>query len=177
MESCARNGTDYVDLTGEPGWMYEMISAHSKEAKESGSRIVFSCGFDSIPFDLGVYFLQKNMQKKYGKTSNKIRGRVKAMNGEFSGGTIASLGATMASLKAKPDLIKVLANPFSLTEGFQGPNQPDDSKPIFDEELGMWVAPFVMAPINTKNIHRSNALLGHLYGDCLLYTSPSPRDS
>ena len=81
------------------------------------------------------------MQKKYGKTSNKIRGRVKAMNGEFSGGTIASLGATMASLKAKPDLIKVLANPFSLTEGFQGPNQPDDSKPIFDEELGMWVAP------------------------------------
>ena len=169
VESCARNGTDYVDLTGEPGWMYEMISAHSKEAKESGSRIVFSCGFDSIPFDLGVYFLQKNMQKKYGKTSNKIIGRVKAMNGEFSGGTIASLGATMASLKAKPDLIKVLANPFSLTEGFQGPNQPDDSKPLFDDELGMWVAPFVMAPINTKNIHRSNALLGHLYGEDFCY--------
>ena len=75
----------------------------------------------------------------------------------------------MASLKAKPDLIKVLANPFSLTEGFQGPNQPDDSKPIFDEELGMWVAPFVMAPINTKNIHRSNALLGHLYGEDFCY--------
>ena len=109
------------------------------------------------------------MQKKYGKTSNKIIGRVKAMNGEFSGGTIASLGATMASLKAKPDLIKVLANPFSLTQGFQGPNQPDDSEPIFDEELGMWVAPFVMAPINTKNIHRSNALLGHLYGEDFCY--------
>ena len=106
------------------------------------------------------------MQKVW-ENFNKIRGRVKAMNGEFSVGTIASLGATMASLKAKPDLIKYWLILF-LTEGFQGPNQPDDSKPIFDEELGMWVAP-CMAPINTKNIHRSNALLGHLYGEDFCY--------
>jgi len=169
VESCSKNGTDYVDLTGEPGWMHEMIGAHSETAKESGARIVFSCGFDSIPFDLGVYFLQKHLKQKYGKTSNRIRGRVKAMNGEFSGGTIASLGATMASIKAKPELINVLANPFSLSEGFQGPDQPDDSKPLLDEKLGMWVTPFVMAPINTKNIHRSNALLGHMYGEDFCY--------
>jgi len=169
VESCSKNGTDYVDLTGEPGWMHEMIGAYSETAKESGARIVFSCGFDSIPFDLGVYFLQKHLKQKYGKTSNRIRGRVKAMNGEFSGGTIASLGATMASIKAKPELINVLANPFSLTEGFQGPDQPDDSKPLLDEKLGMWVTPFVMAPINTKNIHRSNALLGHMYGEDFCY--------
>ena len=165
VQSCSENGTDYVDLTGEPGWMYEMINAHQDTAKKSGARIVFSCGFDSIPFDLGVYFVQQAAQEKYGKPAKHVRGRVKAMNGEFSGGTIASLGATMATLKEKPELIQVLSNPFSLTEGFEGPAQLDDSKVLLDEKLNMWVAPFVMAPINTKNIHRSNALLGHAYGE------------
>ena len=169
VQSCSENGTDYVDLTGEPGWMYEMINAHQDTAKKSGARIVFSCGFDSIPFDLGVYFVQQAAQEKYGKPAKHVRGRVKAMNGEFSGGTIASLGATMATLKEKPELIQVLSNPFSLTEGFEGPEQLDDSKVLLDEKLNMWVAPFVMAPINTKNIHRSNALLGHAYGEDFCY--------
>ena len=169
VESCAKNGTDYVDLTGEPGWMYEMINAHKETAEASGARIVFSCGFDSIPFDLGVYFVQQAAKDKFGKPAQHVRGRVKAMNGEFSGGTIASLGATMATLKKKPELIKVLANPFSLTEGFEGPAQLDDSKVLLDEKINMWVAPFVMAPINTKNIHRSNALLDHQYGEDFCY--------
>jgi len=169
VQSCSENGTDYVDLTGEPGWMYEMINAHQDTAKKSGARIVFSCGFDSIPFDLGVYFVQQAAQEKFGKPAKHVRGRVKAMNGEFSGGTIASLGATMATLKEKPELIQVLSNPFSLTEGFEGPAQLDDSKVLLDEKLNMWVAPFVMAPINTKNIHRSNALLGHAYGEDFCY--------
>ena len=169
VQSCSENGTDYVDLTGEPGWMYEMINAHQDTAKNSGARIVFSCGFDSIPFDLGVYFVQQAAQEKYGKPAKHVRGRVRAMNGEFSGGTIASLGATMATLKEKPELIQVLSNPFSLTEGFEGPAQLDDSKVLLDEKLNMWVAPFVMAPINTKNIHRSNALLGHAYGEDFCY--------
>ena len=169
VQSCSENGTDYADLTGEPGWMYEMINAHQDTAKKSGARIVFSCGFDSIPFDLGVYFVQQAAQEKYGKPAKHVRGRVKAMNGEFSGGTIASLGATMATLKEKPELIQVLSNPFSLTEGFEGPAQLDDSKVLLDEKLNMWVAPFVMAPINTKNIHRSNALLGHAYGEDFCY--------
>ena len=169
VESCAKNGTDYVDLTGEPGWMYEMINAHKETAEASGARIVFSCGFDSIPFDLGVYFVQQAAKDKFGKPAQHVRGRVKAMNGEFSGGTIASLGATMATLKKKPELIKVLANPFSLTEGFEGPAQLDDSKVLLDEKLNMWVAPFVMAPINTKNIHRSNTLLDHQYGEDFCY--------
>ena len=169
VQSCANNGTDYVDLTGEPGWMYEMINLCKEQAEKSGSRIVFSCGFDSIPFDLGVYFLQKAFIEKNGKPAERIRGRVQAMNGEFSGGTIASLGATMATLKEKPELIKVLANPFSLSEGFEGPPQPDDSKVILDEKINMWVAPFVMAPINTKNIHRSNFLLNHMYGENFEY--------
>ena len=169
IAACASSGTDYVDLCGEPGWMYEKISQHKEEAKKSGARIVFSCGFDSIPFDLGVLFAQNEVIKRYGKPSSNIRGRVRVMDGEFSGGTAASMGATMASLKEKPELFEVLINPFSLCEGYKGPEQAADSKPIFDEKLDSWVAPFFMAPINTKNVHRSNALMNHSYGKDFCY--------
>jgi short subunit dehydrogenase-like uncharacterized protein len=169
IAACASSGTDYVDLCGEPGWMYEKISKHKEEAEKSGARIVFSCGFDSIPFDLGVLFAQNEVIKRYGKPSSNIRGRVRVMDGEFSGGTAASMGATMASLKEKPELFEVLINPFSLCEGYKGPEQAADSKPIFDEKLDTWVAPFFMAPINTKNVHRSNALMNHSYGKDFCY--------
>ena len=169
IESCAKSGTDYVDLCGEPGWMHEKINELSDISKESGSRIVFSCGFDSIPFDLGVLFLQNEIIKKFNKPAPNVRGRVRAMNGEFSGGTAASLGATMSALKEKPELFAVLANPFALSNGFIGPDQPADNKPIYDEKLDSWVAPFFMAPINTKNIHRSNALMDHIYGEDFCY--------
>ena len=169
VKLCAETGTDYVDLCGEPGWMYEIISKYNDKAKETGARIVFSCGFDSIPFDLGVLFLQNEVKKQTGRTSNKVRARVRVMEGEFSGGTAASFGATMASLKTNPELFSILGNPFSLSEGFQGPQQENDSKPVFDEALGVWVAPFFMAPINTKNVHRSNMLQNHAYGKDFLY--------
>ena len=169
VEQCAANGTDYVDLCGEPGWMHEMINEHAEQAKETGARIVFSCGFDSIPFDLGVYFLQKEVIAQHGKPASNVRGRVRAMNGEFSGGTAASLSATMASLKEKPELFAVLANPFSLSNGFTGPEQAPDSKAVYDEKLETWVAPFFMAPINTKNVHRSNVLMDHMYGEDFCY--------
>jgi short subunit dehydrogenase-like uncharacterized protein len=169
VSACAKSGTDYVDLCGEPGWMHEKINELTETARETGSRIVFSCGFDSIPFDLGVLFLQNEVTRRYGKPSINVRGRVREMNGEFSGGTAASLGATMASLKEKPELFVVLANPFSLSNGFTGPDQPADNKPIFDDKLDTWVAPFFMAPINTKNVHRSNALMNHMYGKDFCY--------
>ena len=169
IESCAKSGTDYVDLCGEPGWMHEKINELSDISKESGSRIVFSCGFDSIPFDLGVLFLQNEIIKRFNKPAPNVRGRVRAMNGEFSGGTAASLGATMSALKEKPELFAVLANPFALSNGFIGPDQPADNKPVYDEKLDSWVAPFFMAPINTKNIHRSNALMDHIYGEDFCY--------
>ncbi len=169
LKACAEAGTDYVDLCGEPAWMHQMIHEFDQKAKDSGSRIVFSCGFDSIPFDLGVYLVQKKAEIRQGSSATNVRGRVRAMNGEFSGGTAASLSATMASLKKQPELIKILGNPFSLANGFQGPEQPNDAKPIFDEKLETWVSPFFMAPINTKNIHRSNALLNHAYGQDFCY--------
>ncbi len=169
LQQCVIHGVDYVDLCGEPGWMHEMINEYSDQAKETGARIVFSCGFDSIPFDLGVYFLQKEVIAQHGHPASNVRGRVRDMNGEFSGGTAASLGATMASLKEKPELFEVLVNPFALSNGFTGPEQAQDSKPIYDEKLETWVAPFFMAPINTKNVHRSNTLMDHLYGEDFCY--------
>ena len=169
LQQCVIHGVDYVDLCGEPGWMHEMINEHAEQAKETGARIVFSCGFDSIPFDLGVYFLQKEVIAQHGHPASNVRGRVREMNGEFSGGTAASLGATMASLKEKPELFEVLVNPFALSNGFTGPEQAQDSKPIYDEKLETWAAPFFMAPINTKNVHRSNALMDHLYGEDFCY--------
>jgi short subunit dehydrogenase-like uncharacterized protein len=169
VRACAESGTDYVDLCGEPAWMHEMIAAHSETAKASGARIVFSCGFDSIPFDLGVLFLQQTAQKQLQAPLNRVKGRVRSMRGTFSGGTLASFKATMAAAAKNKELIAVLTNPFSLTEEFTGPQQPAGTAPIYDEDLNSWSAPFVMATINTKNIHRSNYLLGHSYGDDFVY--------
>jgi short subunit dehydrogenase-like uncharacterized protein len=169
VRACAEAGTDYVDLCGEPAWMHEMIAAHGDAAKASGARIVFSCGFDSIPFDLGVLFLQETAKAKLQGSVKRIKGRVRAMQGTISGGTLASFKATMAAAAKQPELVEVLMNPFSLTEGFKGAEQPSGMAPIYEEDLDSWSAPFVMATINTKNIHRSNFLLGHAYGADFVY--------
>ncbi|MEL6371463.1 MAG: saccharopine dehydrogenase NADP-binding domain-containing protein [Pseudomonadota bacterium] len=170
VETCAKTGTDYVDLCGEPAWMREKIKGLSDAASQSGARIVFSCGFDSIPFDLGVYFTQQHVIDKTGAPAPEVRGRVRKMKGTWSGGTAASLKATMAAAFKDPSIIEVLKSPFALTPGFEGPRQPSGSKPKLEEDLGTWSAPFVMAAINTKNIHRSNRLLGGAYGDDFLYS-------
>lgn len=169
VAACVKAGTDYVDLCGEPNWMNEMIEAYNEAAKKSGARIVFSCGFDSIPFDLGVLFLQEKARAQFGEVLPRIRGRVRGMKGVWSGGTLASFKATMAAAAANPELVAVLTNPFALTPGFTGAEQPTGMKPIYDEVLESWVAPFVMATINTKNIHRSNYLQNHSYGEDFVY--------
>lgn len=169
VAACAAAGVDYVDLCGEPAWMRQMIDAHEGAAKASGARIVFSCGFDSIPFDMGVWMLQNEMHARFGHPASRVRGRVRKMKGTFSGGTAASLKATMAAAAADPGVLELLRNPFSLTPGFEGPRQPSGNKPMVDEALGMWVAPFVMAAINTRNVHRSNLLMGHRYGPDFVY--------
>tara|TARA_B100002051_G_scaffold92476_1_gene88372 strand:+ start:1328 stop:2494 length:1167 start_codon:yes stop_codon:yes gene_type:complete len=169
IKTCISSGTDYVDLCGEPGFMHKIISECSEEAKETGARVVFSCGFDSIPFDLGVLFVQEEVMSKLNKYAPSVRGRVRSMNGEFSGGTAASMKATMAALQSNPELINILVNPHALCDGIQGVQQDDDSRPVYDEELNTWVAPFFMAPINTKNIHRSNKLMNHIYGENFKY--------
>jgi short subunit dehydrogenase-like uncharacterized protein len=169
VAACVANGTDYTDLCGEPAWMRQKVDQHDAAAKASGARIVFSAGFDSIPFDLGVLMLEKEAVARHGVPAPRVKCRVRAMQGGFSGGTAASLGATMAAARKDPSIIAYLANPFSLANGFAGPPQPPATQPEYDEALGSWATNFVMAPINTKNVHRTNALLGHPYGTDFVY--------
>lgn len=169
VAACAEAGTDYVDLCGEVPFMRATIDAHEARAKETGARIVFSTGFDSVPFDMGVYFLQEQAKAKFGHPLPRVKGRVRSMNGTFSGGTLASGQATMEAAMKDPQVLQLLLTPWSLTPGFEGPEQPSGNEVHEDPAAGGWVAPFVMAAINTKNIHRSNQLLGHGYGEDFVY--------
>ena len=169
VQACAKAGTDYVDLSGEPAWMVDSIRKYQSAAEKSGARIVHSCGFDSIPFDMGIYFLQQHAIAYHGGPCAKVRGRVRKMKGTFSGGTAASFFETMKRAGQQPEVLQWLKDPFSLVPGFNGPPQPTGHKPIEEKDLGSWSAPFIMASINTKNVHRSNALLGHLYGQDFVY--------
>src|SRR5271170_317781 len=169
VAACAASGTDYLDLCGEPVWMRQMIDAHGATAQSSGARIVFSCGFDSLPFELGVFFVQDTAKKVLGAPAARVKGRVRAMKGTFSGGTAASIKATFAAAAKDLSLVALLKNQFVLTPGFEGPKQPPGNKPLFDPDLDAWTAPFVMATINTRNVHRSNMLMGFPYGKDFVY--------
>lgn len=180
VAACAAAGTDYVDITGESHWIAVMLREHEMAAKKSGARIVFSCGFDSIPFDLGVYFAQKRAREVFGAPAPRVRGRVRGVRGGPSGGTNASGMATRAAAEVDPSIAVLRANPFALTPGFQGPAQPEE-KVYEDKVTGSWVAPFIMSKTNTKTVHRSNFLMGHPWGrdlqyDELLMIDAPPKD-
>ncbi|WP_448663627.1 saccharopine dehydrogenase family protein [Sphingomonas sp. CJ20] len=164
LAACVETGTAYCDLCGEPAWMAQMIAKYDAAAKASGARIVFSCGFDSIPFDLGVWVAQQAAIARFGKPAPRVKGRVRAMKGTFSGGTFASAKASMAAAAKDPSILKLMVDPFALAPGFAGPHQPNGMLPHYDEAVSAWVAPFMMAVINTKNVHRTNFLAGQPYG-------------
>ena len=169
VAACAAAGTDYVDLTGESNWIAAMIAANEAAAKACGARIVFSCGFDSIPFDLGVWFVQQEAKQRFGAYSGRVRGRVRALKGGLSGGTLASGMATQAAAQKDPSVGALLADPFALTPGFTGAAPPDGETPYEDKVAGSWVGPFMMAGINTKAVHRTNFLAGHAWGEGFQY--------
>jgi short subunit dehydrogenase-like uncharacterized protein len=169
LKACVDSGTGYVDLCGEPAWMHQMIAKYQSAANKSGAVIVFSCGFDSIPFDLGVYYLQQHVKKITGSPLSYVKGRVRKMQGTFSGGTAASLKATMIAAKQDKQVLQALLNPYSLATSEILAEQPKGDKPYFDESLQSWAAPFIMAAINTKNVHRSNYLLDYAYGKDFIY--------
>jgi short subunit dehydrogenase-like uncharacterized protein len=171
VKICAQTGTHYCDLTGEVQWIRQMIQRYETTAKASGAKIVHCCGFDSIPSDMGVYFLQKNAQEKFGKPCTHVSMRVKSMKGEFSGGTVASLLNVVKEAAADPALRKELANPFSLC-GDPNPfraRQNNVNGAQFDRNFDTWIAPFVMAAINTRIVHRSNLLGKSHYGKNFTY--------
>jgi short subunit dehydrogenase-like uncharacterized protein len=169
VAACAASGTDYLDLCGEPVWMRQMIDRHEAAAKASGARIVFSCGFDSVPFELGVFFCQENAKKTWGTPAARVKGRIRNMSLAVSGGTAASTRASFAAAAKDLSLVAMFRDPFVLTPGFEGPKQPPGNKPLLDEDLKSWTAPFAMATINTRNVHRSNMLLGFPYGRDFVY--------
>jgi len=169
VAACAASGTDYLDLCGEPVWMRQMIDAHEATAKSSGARIVFSCGFDSVPFELGAFFVQQEARRAFGAPASRVKGRVRDMRGTLSGGTAASGRATFEAVAKDLSLVAILNDPFALTPGFRGPKQPKGNKIVFEEDLQSWTAPFMMALINTRNVHRSNMLMGFPYGKDFIY--------
>jgi short subunit dehydrogenase-like uncharacterized protein len=164
LRACAEAGTDYLDLCGEPAWMAEMISRYEDIAQETGARILFSCGFDSIPFDLGVLFTQHEASARLGAPVTRIGGRLRGGKGAVSGGTVASLVRSIERAREDPAIRRLMGNPFALTPGFKGARQPGGSRPRRDPFTGGWLTPFIMSGINTKNVHRTQFLLGHPSG-------------
>jgi short subunit dehydrogenase-like uncharacterized protein len=169
LAACVASGTDYVDLCGEPVWMRQMIEKHQADAEKSGARILFSCGFDSVPFELGVFFVQEQAKKVLGAPAARVKGRVRGMSGSLSGGTAASAKATFDAVANDLSLVSILRDPFALTPGFKGPKQPPGNRTLYEEDLKSWSAPFAMALINTRNVHRSNVLMGFAYGQDFVY--------
>jgi short subunit dehydrogenase-like uncharacterized protein len=165
------NGVDYCDLTGEVQWIRRMIDLHHENAKTKGVKIVHCCGFDSIPSDMGVYFLQQSAHEKYGHYCQHIKLRVKAAKGGPSGGTIASLNNVLEEAQQDPSVFKILEDPYSLNPiGEQSGNDgPDLTSAFFDEDFNAWIGPFIMAAINTKVVRRSHALAGYPYGRDFMY--------
>ena len=171
VKVCAETGTDYCDLTGEVQWIHRMIEAHEATAKRTGARIVHCCGFDSIPSDLGVHFLQQQTQARYGTPATRIKLRVKAMRGGLSGGTVASMMNAVREVAVNPAVRKLMTDPYAVCAhgGADRPRQPEVRFAEFDADTRGWVAPFVMAAINTRIVHRSNALKNDAYGREFLY--------
>jgi short subunit dehydrogenase-like uncharacterized protein len=171
IQACVATGTDYCDLTGEAHWIKKMLDKYEDQAKQTGARIVHCTGFDSIPSDLGVYHLQTQAIKQFGSPCNKVKMRIKRMKGGASGGTIATAVNIAKQLKKDPQVRKDLANPYSLCPKNHGYKiRQQNIKIEFDSFFNSWIAPFFMSSINTRIVHRSNALSQNSYSDSFDYS-------
>ncbi len=171
ISACCKTGTDYCDLTGESHWVIQMLSRYQKDAIHSNARLIPCCGFDAIPSDLGVYYLQKNAIEQFKQPCTEINTRISKLNGKFSGGTYASILNLLAELAENPGLKKAIASPYCFcpSDHPYTQKQTRHSNAAYDEKSEAWIAPFIMENINSRVVHRSNALLNHLYGTHFLY--------
>ena len=171
VAACVEAGTHYCDLAGEVQWIRRMIDRHHTRAQETGTRIVHCCGFDSIPMDLGVFFLQQEARERYGDFCTRIALYVKATKGSASGGTLASMMNIVDEAKQDRSIAKLMADPYALNpEGErEGPDERDQQNTMYDKDAGCWTAPFVMAGVNTRVVRRSHALAGYPYGTDFRY--------
>ncbi|HXD53583.1 MAG TPA: saccharopine dehydrogenase NADP-binding domain-containing protein [Solirubrobacteraceae bacterium] len=169
VEACARAGTHYADLTGEVLFIRESIDRFHEQATESGAKIVHSCGFDSIPSDLGVMLLHEAAGGELEETTLVVR----ALRGGASGGTLASIKLMIEDRKRDPSLAALIDDPYALSPDRGAEPDLGDERDLLgverDELTGGWVGPFVMAQFNTRVVRRSNALLGWAYGRKLRY--------
>lgn len=168
---CAQTGTDYCDLTGETQWIRRMIDRYEPAARQSGARIVHCCGFDSVPSDMGVFFLQQHARRQWGMPAGQVKMRVRTLKGGASGGTVASVINVVREAAADPALRRELLDPYSLCpkgHGFTA-RQHAVRSAEFDRDCDAWIAPFVMAAINERVVHRSNALAGNAYSSRFTY--------
>jgi short subunit dehydrogenase-like uncharacterized protein len=172
VEACARAGTHYCDLTGEVLFVRDAMALVDEVARGTGARIVHSCGYDSIPSDLGVLLCHEQAAAD-GAGELTAVGLVATARGGFSGGTIDSMRAQLEAVRADPALRRVLADPHALSPdqaAEPAPAQPSDApSPGRRGSRGMWTAPFVMASHNTRIVRRSNALQDWAYGRALRY--------
>ena len=167
VQACIEAGTDYCDLTGEVQWMVRMIEQHQAAAEQSGARIVHTCGFDSVPSDMGTWYLQQVATRNNGRPAKQVKSRIRRMQGGASGGTIASMMVMMEEAQADPSIRDIMADPYVLYPAGTAPGQdPGDQRgAVYDKDFNSWTAPFVMAAINTRVVRRSNALLGFPWGE------------
>ena len=170
VKSCIKTNTHYCDLAGEAQWIRKIIDTYHQEAKNKKIRIVNSCGFDSIPSDMGVYFIHKNLPDVNIKLDN-ISMRLSGFKGSLSGGTYASMNNIITEASKDSLIRKILTNPYGLNPEGQrsGPDKRDLNKVKYDEDSKSWIAPFMMAGINTKIVRRSNALSNYSYGKNFTY--------
>jgi short subunit dehydrogenase-like uncharacterized protein len=166
VAACTEAGTDYCDLTGEFPFVREMIDLHHERARETGARIVHSCGFDSIPSDLGTLTLQSYMRDTHGGRCVEVKCFAGKSTLAISGGTAASILEIAREASRSRRVRKLLADPYALDPGREarGPDGADQMGPRYDADLERWTGPFMMAGTNARIVRRSNALLGYAYG-------------
>jgi short subunit dehydrogenase-like uncharacterized protein len=166
VEACVEAGTDYCDLTGEVNWVRESIDRFHEAAVENGARIVHSCGFDSVPADLGTLLVQSHATETYGAPCETVRIYLDGGSGSVSGGTLASFGELFEAAATDPLAREAIRNPYSLAPAGErsGVDPGEQRRPRRDPLRGEWTAPSPMAPVNERVVRRSNALLGYPWG-------------
>ena len=167
VKSCVKSKTHYCDLAGEAQWIRKMIDIYHETATENQIKIVNSCGFDSVPSDLGVYYIHKNISKK----NLSIKMRVTGAKGTYSGGTYASMQNIIKEAYKDMEVRKSLTNPYGLNPKGQqdGLDKRDLRSVKYDKKIKSWISPFLMAGINTRIVRRSNALSNFSYGKKFQY--------
>lgn len=175
--AAAEEGTHYADLTGEVLFVRWSIDGLADRARESGARLVHSCGFDSIPSDLGVLLTAERAAADSQGTLTDTTLVVRELKGGISGGTIDSLRQQMIMAGEDPALRRVLGDRYAFSprrseEPATRPHQPSGPggrirrlvRAERDPATGRWTGPFMMAGYNTRLVRLSNTLTDWSYG-------------